>query len=122
VRTMVRHSRQVRLAEVGQEGQTWVARATVELYLDGVAGEIAARYLAGAGVGKLRVREGRAAEAAVRVDPSVVVEVIPGLGAGEDRGEDFELREPAARELARAATASLALLREVLGIGLRPEP
>ena len=116
---MDRHARQARLAEVGESGQARIARATVHLRLEGAAGEVAARYLAGAGVGRLRVRDARAGEAARAVDPGVVVEVDADLGGSEpgEPGEDFGLVRPSVRDLARGATAALSALKEVLGMG-----
>jgi hypothetical protein len=113
---MDRHARQVRLAEVGERGQARIRAATVDVRLEGAAGEVAARYLAGAGVGRLRVRDARAGEAAKAVDPAVVVEVVPELEGG-GQGEDLGVGFPAARDLARGATAALEALRAILGTG-----
>jgi hypothetical protein len=77
-----RHGRQSRLAGIGAEGQARIGRASVEVHLGGLAGEVAARYLAGAGVGALEVQSEAVAVAARAVDARVLAEVNPGLAAG----------------------------------------
>jgi hypothetical protein len=104
-----RHSRQARLAEVGARGQERIARACVEVPFDGFAGEVAARYLAGAGVGALRVRDRSLAAAARAVDPAVNVEVVPTLAVQEE--SDPRLQHDVSRELARGARWALEILR-----------
>lgn len=119
---MDRHDRQAKLAEVGSAGQARIARAVVEVPLVGLAGDIAARYLAGAGVAAVRVREEALASGARALAPAVRVEVAPagGDGAGEV-GPPAQvapevassvslLRDPAAQELARGALAALGAL------------
>jgi hypothetical protein len=107
--TSPRHTRQSRLAEVGARGQERIRQACVEVPFEGFAGEIAARYLAGAGVGALRVRDPSLAAAARDIDPAVNVEVAPALAARG--GWDPELQHHAARELARGARWALDVLR-----------
>src|SRR5260370_29660941 len=98
---MDRHRRQTRLAEVGDLGQARIARARVDVCAAGLAGDVAARYLTGAGVRGLRVQSALIASAARAVDPAV--EVTVATLAAEDPRERFDLREPAARELARGS-------------------
>jgi hypothetical protein len=120
---MHRHARQVRLAEVGEAGQARLAVATVDVWLEGAAGEIAARYLAGAGVGRLRVKDPLAAQAAAAVDPSTLVEPLPPEACSpkpEASGKSeplLGLEGAAARDLARGALLALEALREQLGVG-----
>lgn len=76
-----RHTRQVRLAEVGEEGQVRLARATVTVRGLAASGAIEARYLAGAGIGALRVREIAHAEAARAIDAAVRIEDAAAVGA-----------------------------------------
>jgi hypothetical protein len=85
---MRRFTRQVRLAEVGEAGQARLAGATIELRTRGEAAEIERRYLEAAGVGRVveRSEDGEPA--------------LP-----------FEVRDDAAREVARGAHAALASLR-----------
>jgi hypothetical protein len=111
---MDRHARQSRLAEIGPAGQARIARARVDVGLDGLAGEIAARYLAGAGVGGVRVRTGAAAEGARAVDAGVAVEVDAGLAPSPEPAAAAGLRDPAARELLRGAMLALEALRGAL--------
>jgi hypothetical protein len=109
---MDRHHRQSKLAQVGDSGQARIGRAQVDLGLEGFAGEVAARYLAGAGVGCVRVRDERTASAARAVDPSVRVEVAPSIPAAQ--GEAIDLHDPVACDLARGARAALRALRATL--------
>lgn len=113
---MDRHDRQARLADVGAAGQARIAAATVELQADGLAGEVAARYLAGAGVGCLRVRDRALAAAAAAIDPSVRVEVTGTSRAGRASSTDDSsgFRDPSARDVARGAREALRTLRGLL--------
>jgi hypothetical protein len=95
------------------EGQERIATAAVTVPLDGVAGEVAARYLAGAGVGSLRVRSAAAGAAARAIDARVRVEVVPGIEPAQ--GADLPLEDPAAGDVARGALFALRALREALG-------
>jgi len=102
---MDRHSRQAGLAEVGGIGQARIARARVDVCAGGLAGDVAARYLAGAGVRGLRVRNASIASAARAVDPEVEV-TVAALDA-DDTADGFDLRDPTARELARGSRLAL---------------
>jgi hypothetical protein len=116
---MDRHGRQSRLADVGAPGQQRIAAATVEVRSEGLAGEVATRYLAGAGVGALRVLSPALAAVARSVDPAVRVEVVGaaagGAGGREEAHEDPHFRDPVARDLARGAREALHALRKILG-------
>ena len=112
---MDRHGRQSRLAEVGASGQERIGRADAAVPLGGLAGEVAARYLAGAGVRRLRVNGDAAARAARAVDPSVRVEVDATLG-DVSGASPFGLRDRAADDVARGAHAALVALRRALGM------
>jgi hypothetical protein len=109
---MDRHSRQARLASVGVEGQARIARACVDVGLTGFGGIVAARYLAGAGVGGLRVPTQALATAAHAVDGGVDVQVDPSLP--EAPPFEGELSDPAGRELARGAIFALRALRRAI--------
>jgi hypothetical protein len=119
-----RHGRQSRLADVGSAGQQRIAAATVVVRCEGLAGEVATRYLAGAGVGSLRVPSQALAAIARSVDPAIRVELAPGDDVrpeqpGDDvrpeqPGDDLDFRDPAARELALGAREALRALRAVL--------
>ena len=87
---------------------------------EGFAGDVAVRYLAGAGVGALRVTEASLAEVARSVDPAIDVRTdaavgSPRVASGADAGPALPLRDPVARELARGALVALAHLRRALG-------
>lgn len=88
----------------------------------GFAGEIEARYLAGAGVGILTVNDYAQARAAVAVDPSVRVEVVDGTA--DNHAENSHEKavtlppilaalDPAARDLAEGAFRALHTLRSL---------
>ncbi len=104
----LRHARQAKLAEVGAEGQARIAAADATIRLGGLAGVVAARYLAGAGVRALVVAEPGAAAAAREVDARVSVRVELCEGADDPSFEDLD---PAARQVAQGAYAALAVLR-----------
>ena len=112
---MNRHDRQARLAGVGAAGQERIGTATVEVQSVGLAGEVAARYLAGAGVSGLRVRERALAEAASSIDPSVRVVIDAECAARASVDEPVGFRDPGAREVARGAREALRALRGILG-------
>ncbi len=121
---MNRHSRQTRLPEVGADGQARIVAATVDVPMGGLSGEVAARYLAGAGVGCVRVRTAALAAAAGSIDPAVRVEIDDSIG-GSDGKDEFasfassrtprlDLHDPVARDVAMGAVAALRALRAVL--------
>lgn len=103
---------------MGAGGQARIARASLEVPLEGLAARVAARYLAGAGVARLRVRDAATAEAARAVDPRVEVVVDPALLTERNEREGGRLpvpfTDPAARDLAAGAYEALRLLRGVL--------
>ncbi len=121
---MNRHSRQTRLAEVGAAGQARIFAATVDVPMGGLSGDIAARYLAGAGVGCVRVRAEALGVAARSIDPNVRVEIDdsqPGQGGTEElgafvtsRNPGLDFRDPVARDVALGACVALRALRAVL--------
>jgi hypothetical protein len=114
---MSRHGRQTRLAEVGSAGQARIASATVDVAVEGLAAEVATRYLAGAGVGCVRVRQADGAGLAAiasSIDPAVRVEVVEFRRASDEDG--LELRDPGAREVALGARLALRALRRALGM------
>ncbi|MGO8993941.1 MAG: hypothetical protein ACLQVI_11470 [Polyangiaceae bacterium] len=109
-----RHTRQVRLAEIGDEGQARIVATTAVVDGDGLAGTIEARYLAGAGVGKIATANQSIAEAARAVDSTVqIVSPSPsrlGLGAVPP----FGVRDPTALEVATGAWRALAHIRRAV--------
>lgn len=109
-----RHTRQVRLAEVGEEGQARLAAATADVVSAGFAGEVEARYLAAAGVGTLRVREGAHAEAARAMDAETAIAQSSGCSAELAAPAAIDALDPAARDVAVGAWRALARVRELL--------
>ena len=113
---MDRHARQARLAGVGAEGQARIGRASIDVCLDGFAADVAARYLAGAGVACVRVRAKELAEGARAIDARVRVDVDPSLGvaAADGTGPDsVDLDDASARDLARGALYALRAIRSI---------
>jgi hypothetical protein len=110
-----RHSRQGRLAEVGEEGQRRIGAAEVAVRGTGVAARVEARYLAGAGVGRLVVEDDGARSAAREVDPLVEVTLSsgPALAPAPDPAWSQDLH-PAARGVALGAHRALRALRRAL--------
>jgi hypothetical protein len=114
---MDRHGRQTRLVEVGAAGGARIAAAAVDVCLAGVAADVAARYLAGAGVGTLRVGTERAAAHARAVDPAVRVEVDAGLASRAPASDSpLSIADASARAVGVGAHAALLALRRVLGV------
>ena len=115
-----RHSRQVRLADVGEEGQARLEATTAFVESGGLAGVVEGRYLAGAGVRRISTGDDAVAEAARAVDPTVeIVEPSPApLGLGDP--PSFGVRDPAASEVVLGAWRALGHLRRATlrgGIG-----
>jgi hypothetical protein len=94
-----RFTRQVRLAEVGEEGQARLEGALVRVEGDGLAGRVEARYLRGAGVG------------VVGSDPTIVPADAPAW---------LTSLTPAARDVASGAYAALDVIRAVLADASHP--
>jgi hypothetical protein len=109
----MRHGRQVRLAEVGEAGQNRIAGARVAVAADGFVGDIATRYLAGAGCGSLRVKSPVLAAAARATDPSAQVAIDPSLDV-EPETTIYPWRRRAAAELGTGAHLALRVLRDLL--------
>ncbi len=112
---MERHDRQARLAEIGSAGQERIAAASVEIRSEGLAAEVATRYLAGAGVRELRVRDRVLAAVATAMDPAVRAVVDAEMVTTAAGGEaSLDLRDPSAREVARGAREALRTLRAIV--------
>jgi hypothetical protein len=112
---MDRYDQQVRLQEIGAAGQARIARALVNVGLDGTAADVAARYLAGAGVAGVRIRDASFAEGARAIEPGMRVEVDRGL-AIDVEARAFDLRDPACRDICVGAHAALRALRCAVGV------
>jgi hypothetical protein len=113
----VRHTRQVRLREIGAAGQARLAAAEIHVPGGDLAAEIEARYLAGAGI-PIVVEDEAIAAAAREVDPTLRVDHRPSAAPRPGRSPvPFEPRDPAARQLARGAHAALVAIRTILARG-----
>jgi len=116
-----RHTRQARLAEVGDRGQARLAEGEVRIASPGLAGVVGARYAAGAGFGVVRVRSEDAARAARAVDAHTEVVIDATLTAPPTPAWLAEL-DPAARDVACGAHEVLVAIRERLGCATRIAP
>lgn len=113
---MHRNARQARLAGVGPDGQARIARAHVDVPLDGLAADVAARYLAGAGVAGVRVRSAALGEGARAIDARVLVDVDPSIPPDATAATaTMGLHDPAAQAVAQGARFALEALRRALG-------
>jgi hypothetical protein len=113
---VTRHSRQARLAEVGDAGQARLAAGHALVVAPGLTGIVQARYLAGAGVGALSVLHEEAARAAAEVDASV--RIVTGVKPRVAHGPvpDFGIHDPAARDVATGAWLALSTIRSFLAL------
>ena len=111
-----RYTRQARLAEVGERGQALLCAAEATLVGEGVAGMIAARYAAGAGVLSPRVRAAEALTAGAAVDARMRAVTDPSLETAKVPAW-LDLRDPAARDVARGAYEALVAIRALLAPG-----
>jgi hypothetical protein len=111
---MLRYGRQSRLVEVGPVGQEKIRRARVDVTVDGLAAEVAGRYLVGAGVGTVRVRHPELAALLRGIDSDVTVEVRSDLAVEDTSHDAFGFRDSTARALAEGAHFALRALRATL--------
>jgi hypothetical protein len=117
-----RHARQVLLAEVGEAGQRRITESAWAVRARGLAGLVEARYVAGAGFGRIVAPDDEVARAAKDVDATLVVEVAR---EGEDADARTELEDPAwiaelspsARDVGLGAYRALSAIREALAKG-----
>jgi hypothetical protein len=113
-----RHTRQVRLVEIGEAGQARLAHAAVSVRGAGAAGVLEARYLAGAGVGTVRVHDDAQARAVAAMDASVRVERVepaaPARPLEPTPLDALEGMDPSALDVARGAWRALDTLRRVI--------
>lgn len=91
---VLRYTRQIRLAEIGEEGQARLAAASVAPSGEGITRDVETTYLRLAGIGEVRERE----RGSVDVEPA-------SLG----------IRDPAALEVGEGALRALAAIRRALG-------
>lgn len=98
----------MRLPLVGREGQKVLSGIAAVVGATGDEGRVAARYLAGAGVGRITVRDPDVAAAGQRVDASVTIVVAPV--AEPAPMQELDELDPAARAVARGARAAAQVL------------
>ena len=122
-----RFSRQSRLAEVGDAKQERLSRSRVDVAASGFEGWVEGRYLAGAGVGVLRVADPSTQHAATRLRSAIAIETVPAAsspprdaeGASPSAEPDDKPRffDRSAEAYARAARRALRRLRAILEEG-----
>src|SRR5262245_10816750 len=95
-----RYGRQMRLPEIGEQGQAKLCATEVPLRTTGLSRVIEERYLVRAGL------KATASSATDTTAPEV---------------DELGLRNEAAREVAQGALAALSSIRAVLGLELRPD-
>jgi hypothetical protein len=108
-----RHSRQIRLAEIGDLGQERIESMQATIAGEGLGAVVEARYLAGAGVKRIACVSASVGEAAQAVDERVAIALAFPAGA-EEKGPDFQIQDPAARDVALGAWRALAAIRRAL--------
>jgi hypothetical protein len=113
----VRHTRQVRLAEVGDAGQARIAATTALVEAEGLAGVVEARYLAGAGVVKIATTSDAIGDAARAVDARVEIVASPRVRLGQGGPPSFAFRDPVARDVAMGAWRALVHVRRAIKRG-----
>jgi hypothetical protein len=106
-----RHARQVRLAEIGEEGQARIYEATARVSAEGLAATVQARYVAGAGFKAIATAHPIVASAARAVDREV--EIVDGAKGEAAEGEPpaFGIKDPVALEVALGAWRALVQVR-----------
>jgi hypothetical protein len=113
----VRHTRQVRLAEVGDAGQARIGATTAHVEAEGLAGAVEARYLAGAGVVKIATTSDAIGDAARAEDARVEIVPAPRVHLGRGEPPPFAFRDPAARDVAMGAWRALVHVRRAIKRG-----
>jgi adenylyltransferase/sulfurtransferase len=76
-----RYSRQIVLPEVGAAGQERLLAASATVLGSGAIAGVAARYLAGAGIGRVSVNQPALADELRRLNPGVAIGTAPAAGA-----------------------------------------
>ena len=111
-----RYARQVKLAEVGEAGQRRIAESGCTVTGHGTAAIVEARYLVGAGFGRVIVEDEEVARSAKEVDASIDVSVAGASGHRSEKAalEAFVGLHPAARDVALGAYRALAAIRAVV--------
>ena len=109
-----RHTRQVRLADVGEEGQARLEATTGFVETDGLAGVVEARYLAGAGGGKISTGYEAIGDVARAVDATIQIVAARRAPLGHGEPPAFGVKDPVAMEVALGAWRALAHVRRAI--------
>ena len=112
-----RHSRQVRLAELGDAGQVRIESLEATIAGEGVAAIVEARYLAGAGVRKIACASDEVGAAARAVDARVAI-ALAFPSTMEDGAPSLALKNAGARDVALGAWRALDLIRHAIKGGI----
>ncbi len=115
-----RFARQILVAEIGAEGQAKIAAATAMVVDRGLAGQVEARLLAGAGFGLLRTASTAIAREAKSVWPSLVTAAdAPPVSSPTSPLADSVsalVLDPSARDVALGAARALRQIKAALGL------
>jgi hypothetical protein len=103
-----KYTRQIRLPEIGEPGQARLCAATVHVKSRGVAGDVCARYLRGAGV-RVALENSQGDGEAGRIDGLENSFPSPRLPVQS-------LSDQAARDVAEGAHEALVAMRAILGM------
>lgn len=109
-----RYARQTRVAEVGREKQENLRHASVVVSGSDLSAQVEALYLAGAGVGTLRVSNVIATDIAA-LNSDVVVEAELGVSENENEARATDL-DPAAAAIFSGSSRALQKLKTILAL------
>jgi hypothetical protein len=101
----------MKLADVGEEGQARIEATTGFVETDDLSGVVEARYLAGAGVGKISTALDAIGEVARAVDATIQIVEARRAPLGHGDPPAFGVRDPVALEVALGAWRALAHVR-----------
>jgi hypothetical protein len=104
----------MRVAEVGREKQENLRHASVVVHGHDLSAQVEARYLAGAGIGALRVNEAIAEDVAT-LNSDVVIETHSEKSEREDDARAADL-DPAAAAIFSGAARALQKMKELLAL------
>lgn len=116
--------RQALVPEIGSEGQAHIDAASAIVTAIGLAGEVEAHYLAGAGFGLIRTSSHAASRAARDTNPAIAIAADADPGEPPDHPLADSISEvvtdPAILAVARGAARALRQIRVAARIDLVP--
>jgi hypothetical protein len=115
-----RHLRQMRVPDVGHEGQRAIAEATATVPGDDLASEVALRYLAGAGVGTLVVANERLATLGRAIDQRLIFHIDASLATAPIADAEAAASRVTAGPVSVGCAFALRFLAEVVVGRCRP--